>query len=85
MRTIDADALKAAFEMDGYLSPYMERMIDACPTVDAVKHGEWGEYEAPFGFPSLNGFPCSVCGMHQTDIRGLDFCPNCGAKMEGEK
>ena len=36
MRTIDADALKRAFEMDGYLSPYMRKMIDACPTV-----GEW--------------------------------------------
>lgn len=36
MRTIDADVLKAAFETDGYLSPYMQRMIDACPTV-----GEW--------------------------------------------
>lgn len=35
-RMIDADVLKAAFETDGYLSPYMQRMIDACPTV-----GEW--------------------------------------------
>ena len=35
-RTIDADLLKAAFEMDGYKSPYIERMIDSCPTV-----GEW--------------------------------------------
>lgn len=32
-RFIDADVLKAAFETDGYLSPYMQRMIDACPTV----------------------------------------------------
>ena len=37
MRTIDADALKEAFEMDGYLSPYTKRMIDACPTVEAVE------------------------------------------------
>jgi hypothetical protein len=35
-KTIDADVLKAAFEMDGYKSPYIERMIDSCPTV-----GEW--------------------------------------------
>lgn len=36
MRTIDADVLKEAFEVDGYKSPYIARMIDACPTV-----GEW--------------------------------------------
>ena len=32
-RLIDADVLKKAFETDGYLSPYMQRMIDAYPTV----------------------------------------------------
>lgn len=34
MRTIDADVLKEAFEVDGYLSPYTKRMIDSCPTVN---------------------------------------------------
>lgn len=47
MRTIDADVLKAAFETDGYLSPYMQRMIDACPTV-----GEWISVED--GLPEDN-------------------------------
>ena len=62
-------------------------MLADQPTLDyaPVRHGVWSEYEAPYGFPSLNGFPCSVCGMHQTDIRGLYYCPNCGAKMDGEK
>lgn len=32
-RAIDADVLKAAFELDGYKSPYVTRLIDACPTV----------------------------------------------------
>ena len=35
MRTIDADVLKAGFEEDGHLTPYIESMIDACPTVEA--------------------------------------------------
>ena len=35
-RHIDADYLKAGFEEDGHLSPYIEEYIDACPTV-----GEW--------------------------------------------
>ena len=61
------------------------RCLEKTPTLDyaPVVHGEWGEYEAPYGFPSLNGFPCSVCDMHQVDIRGLYYCPNCGAKMDG--
>lgn len=38
-RTIDADVLQAAFEMDGYKSPYVAKMISSCPTVNAL--GEW--------------------------------------------
>ena len=38
-RTIDADVLMAAFELDGYKSPYVARMINSCPTVEA--QAEW--------------------------------------------
>lgn len=37
MRLIDADVLKAVFEEDGHLTPYIEEFIDACPTVEAVE------------------------------------------------
>ncbi len=33
-RLIDSDLLKAGFEEDGHLSPYIEGFIDACPTVE---------------------------------------------------
>ena len=99
VRPIDANALlkrRRNFGKDYALDPVDKNIDDQlvdlrdvlnAPTLDyaPVSHGEWGEYEAPYGFPSLNGFPCSVCGMHQTDIRGLYYCPNCGAKMDGEK
>ena len=30
---------------------------------------------------------CSVCGweaiLYETDVFGMDYCPNCGAQMEG--
>lgn len=79
MRTIDADALKAAFEMDGYLSPYMERMIDACHTVDTAKHGEW----IRLGQLSRTNWlwRCKLCGCPQD--YNHNYCPNCGAKMYG--
>ena len=32
---------------------------------------------------------CSVCGweshLYEDDVAGMNFCPNCGAKMEGVK
>lgn len=32
---------------------------------------------------------CSVCGweshLYEDDVVGMNFCPNCGAKLEGEK
>lgn len=67
------------------------------PTIDAepVRHGRWTECEYENG---INFHRCSVCGqldMYQgifTDSgdRGFIFyykrqyCPNCGAKMDGE-
>lgn len=56
------------------------------PALDVVPvvHGRWGEYETHPLAHSLDGFPCSVCGLHQQDICGLYYCPNCGARMDGE-
>ena len=60
-------------------------LIHNAPTVDAVEvvHGRWIE--------TKNGFHCSNCkgepGRHQTQ-RGVylsDYCPKCGAKMDGGK
>ena len=54
-------------------------MILEAETVDPVKHGRW----------ELHG-KCSICGgdapffpMAST-YYGSNYCPNCGAKMDGE-
>lgn len=63
MRTIDADVLKAAFEFDDCKSPYIARMIDACPTVNA--QAEWiSVKEHP---PTENGRYLVTDGI-ETDI-----------------
>ena len=59
-----------------------ERLLKEAPTVDAVEvvHGKWegsaydirGDYEEQ----------CSHCKQWSTAY-GSDFCPNCGAKMDG--
>lgn len=47
-------------------------IIEHCPTVDAepVRHGRWVE-----------GIACSEC--RQVDLSKPNYCPNCGAKMDG--
>ena len=90
---IEREALKRE------LAPYEENdfsqqmdvilaIVDAQPTADVVevRHGRCGEYES---FPltsSLNGHPCSECGMHFSTlaIPVMKYCPNCGARMDKE-
>ena len=71
--------------------------IDPAPTVDAVEvvHGHWeDEYGGEFANPR---YRCSVCkgkalyrfdrdclgGWHEVQAL-TDYCPNCGAKMDGD-
>ena len=48
-------------------------------TVDAVEvvHGEWVKSN-----PHNRFMDCSVCGFYQ-DHTTFNYCPNCGAKMDG--
>ena len=61
---------------DGYEDAldHVDDWMDAQPTVDAVEvvHGRW-----------IDGMRCSECG--QVDWTKPNYCPNCGAKMDGER
>ena len=54
------------------------------PTINPVRHGRWVK-------PDLWTKPvCSVCGepcfgLHGFSYETTDYCPNCGARMEGEE
>ena len=88
MRLIDADALeKRCFKMHGYGYAKFLALgnIRTAPTIEAepVKHGRWENHPHAYGFER-----CSVC--HDCNIWGewadgkkWNFCPNCGAKMDG--
>lgn len=68
--------VKEAFEM-------AKAIVDKAPTIEVepVRHGRW-EFKHP------NGWACSECGEWglMIDNRGIcksNYCPNCGAKMDG--
>lgn len=86
MRLIDADELLETLRENN--APYREdinRAIIYAPTIDPVRHGKWVSDR------SLGGH-CSNCGIECGSVEWGDdylikptwnYCPNCGAKMDG--
>ena len=72
--------------------PIIEKRIDNLPAVDAVevKHGRWilGIVEPGYCTPGGNRpWVCSECGEIKSwrlDKPTENYCPNCGARMDGE-
>ena len=83
MRLIDADALLAEAMEEGAYGYVDAKQIADAPTIDAVlvKHGEWVKKEVYGEAFYLKA--CSVCGFYHGLTVDYNFCPNCGAKMDG--
>lgn len=66
------DALKALRE---YPVTKLKRAIRRLPSADVaqVRHGRWDS--------DMSGAWCSVCGEYSEGE--WNYCPNCGAKMDG--
>lgn len=85
MRLIDADALsrivKLAWETSD--SEDFEKSvfiaIATAPTIEERKKGKWVTYV--ISMVDGEGCRCSECGFE--GVPYWDFCPNCGADMEG--
>lgn len=63
------------------------------PIVDAepVRHGRWINYPECLGYEGAyhdEHIVCSAChsvwNIIDNDAERFDYCPNCGAKMDGE-
>ena len=55
-------------------------ILESCEIVDAVEvvHGRWKHiHVGGFGYIPA----CSECGWHDSET---NYCPNCGAKMDGD-
>ena len=84
MRLIDVDAIND-FHID--FSSYKEcpdeddikAWLDEQTTIEAepVRHGEWVWSEN-------GGYHCSVCDKRFGFVFDNNYCPNCGAKMDGD-
>ena len=84
MRLIDADAMKS--KLVGSRFHYIRNFLNKQPTIEAepVRHGYW---ENANSRPKTYIRKCSVCGKEAYFCgRGCSykFCPNCGAKMDGD-
>jgi DNA-directed RNA polymerase subunit RPC12/RpoP len=99
MRPIDADALLTVpnvnwvyqYDETGEYIKYKAipvETIEKAPTLDLapVVHGEWVFTET---FADITFYKCSICsndiGVDPFfDDKVSNFCPNCGAKMDGK-
>lgn len=89
MRLIDADALGVGLcSRDVLPADYcagwngLIRLLEKAPTVDAVPvvHGRWVTHYRS-GTTVAEGYVSTCCDMWNN--RKSNFCPNCGARMDG--
>ena len=98
MRLIDADAFSEQYgnyyaeqgTAEGFIGTVGELIAEA-PAVDAepVRHGHWKPIGARLRGGNTDSFQCSECEFLARALKagkecGYDFCPNCGARMDGE-
>ena len=97
-RLIDANAFEVV-ALNGVSEEFAEgakfilEKIDAAPTVDTVEvvHGRWLMDKLEIGNPYDGNSTmiadignCSVCGYRCEMLPVMNYCPNCGAKMDGD-
>lgn len=89
MRLIDANALKEVISNNpliDFTDDELFEIIDNAPTVEARSQGKWIERTERITLDTY--YECSNCKEPWTTIEGtpwqnmMNYCPNCGAKME---
>ena len=78
---IDKATIRVLLLEEGEITMRGAKIIDDFPAADVrpVVRGHWiptGETAEIYG----DVYRCSVCGC--TDVDEVDYCPNCGARME---
>jgi len=90
------DAVNHALDRETILFSFVRKVaisaLKKMPSADVVPvvHGRWEHFYLPM---SIMPHKCSICGcpapchMKGRDLEEYltDYCPNCGAKMDGER
>lgn len=84
---ISREALQNAVErncdmQDLYLPIHFLQIADEIPAADVreVRHGKWLKYDDTEYFIAK----CSLCRNWIDTRHGTNYCPNCGARMDGD-
>jgi len=76
IRLSDSDVIQPCIE-----GPCRTKCIDVAP----IRHGHWIDLDEDSTVACI----CSLCGWeghyYEDDVRGMPYCPNCGARMEKEE
>lgn len=87
---IDKEAFKHKYLCCGYLEEISENEFDNFPAADVapVVHGYWDNSGRCKFFDGHIAIRCSICGASITEKEYKNFvwnfCPVCGAKMDGD-
>ncbi len=96
-RYIDADELLELYDINDLKEDVnwkipievVKQNIKDMPTADVepVRHGHWILYRLNSLYIDWQILECSVCGMNRLRRTGevLNYCPYCGAKMDGKE
>ena len=95
-RLIDANALLKWLDeiidlkewlLNKYNADWIWSVIDSAPTVDAVPvvHGRWEPHPRHPGFDRCSECRDCIIGNDWAGGEKWNYCPHCGAKMDGER
>ena len=77
----DCQELPVAKHWDGHTEKDVTRLL-SLTDVQPVKHGEWSQIKIlQDGYKAKE---CSACKATFWDLYHWNYCPNCGARMDGE-
>ena len=88
MAYIDAESLKRKLiDEKSFYPAIVARALEEMPAADVVevKRGEWTHTDKADRWHSKD--ECSECHYHtfdRIDLTHFNYCPNCGAKMDGQ-